>query len=318
MHALSILSILMVFFSSCSSCSSGTKDQQTETTKTEVVLEEYLDDYSVSEIELKGQDLSDIATTSKPVRSNRRSTEQSLEIKLATSKESMHPSVKSYQPKVITNSTSKPMPTFVPYKTTNIISSDVTEWRTKDLEIKDINVSLVGVNINTWLETPDYFTVLKETAKKFPIQILLDNLISNNPELNFNNPQTVKKALNEDIYYPYMSKLSNYKKTLQFADINEVVSYTRNHHIYGVAVGGLPYFGRPVEGGKERNINLGLLRGQMDEIAVKLPDTDVFLVAMINIIPNWLEESLDIHHIPQQQVEVLIYAFDRQGILVLA
>lgn len=174
-------------------------------------------------------------------------------------------------------------------------------------------VSLVGVNINSWLENPQYFETLQKQARGFSVQALLDNLQSYNPDLIFNHPLVVSKALKEDIYTPYLKSITNNKKIpLRFSDISNIVSYTRRYHIYGSAAGSLPYFGRPMEGA-ERSINLGILSGQLEEIAIKLPDTDIFLVAMINIIPNWLEEGWDIFHISQQELEILVYAFDRKG-----
>ena len=208
--------------------------------------------------------------------------------------------------------------TFQPYSIKRkIANTGIMEWKNRyQLAQKKYNVSLIGVNVNTWLENPEYFNILEVQGKDFSITNILDNLQSYNPNLVFNDPEVVRTALNTDIYQPYLNKISNYtEKSIRFSDINKVISYTRHYHVYGVAAGGLPYFGRPVEGG-QRNINLGLLSGQLDEAAVKLPDTDIFLVAMVNVIPNWLEEGMNIFHISQQELEILVYAFDRRGKLL--
>ena len=207
--------------------------------------------------------------------------------------------------------------TFRPYNAQTDINSGIMEWKNRyQKPQKKYNVSLVGVNIYSWLENPEYFNVLKEMSKKIPLRSLLENLQANNPNLVFNSPDVVRKALNSDIYTPYLKGISNYTdKNIRFSDVKEVISYTRRYHIYGVTAGGLPYFGRPMEGGK-REINLGILAGQIDEVAVKLPDTDIFLVAMINITPNWLEEGMNILHKSQQELEILVYAFDRRGKLL--
>ncbi|MGL4677309.1 MAG: hypothetical protein ACRCWI_06545 [Brevinema sp.] len=207
--------------------------------------------------------------------------------------------------------------TFQPYSTKNKVSSDVAEWRDRyQIAQEQYKVSLVGVNINSWLENPEYFNTLIDQAKKFPIATLLDNLQSYNPNLLFNDPSLVSSILNKDIYTPYLEVISNYQeKTIRFTDFKTVISYTRRYHIYGASAGDLPYFGRPIEGGK-REINLSTLNGQITEIATKLPDTDIFLVAMINVIPNWLEEGWDIFQVNQQELEILVYAFDRRGKLI--
>ncbi len=206
--------------------------------------------------------------------------------------------------------------TFVPYKASKISKADFAVWVDKGNAQEPLKASLVGVNVNTWLENPAYFTTLKEQAKSFSISYLLDNLQANNPNIQFNAPDLVADLLNEDIYSKYLKDISNYSaKNLRFADVTNIISYTRNIHIYGASAGRLPYFGRPVEGDK-RMLNLGLVDGQIDEIAVKLPDTDLFLVAMVNIVPNWLEEGWDIHQISQQELEILVYAFDRRGKLL--
>ncbi|MDK2817817.1 MAG: hypothetical protein KFW21_00010 [Spirochaetota bacterium] len=208
--------------------------------------------------------------------------------------------------------------TFQAYSTKRkIANTGIMEWKNRyQLAQKKYNVSLIGVNVNTWLENPEYFNILEVQGKDFSITNILDNLQSYNPNLVFNDPEVVRTALNTDIYQPYLNKISNYtEKSIRFSDINKVISYTRRYHVYGVAAGGLPYFGRPVEGG-QRNINLGVLSGQLDEAAVKLPDTDIFLVAMVNVIPNWLEEGMNIFHISQQELEILVYAFDRRGKLL--
>ncbi len=354
MHALSILSILMVFFSSCSSCSEGQPSVQTaQVVQAEPVIEEYNIE-EPTETEYKGQNVKDdiITPQKNPVIQGKSvqtdvvkkitiTEEQIAEpiayieassIDLPTNESEKIPEMISFISEELLVATALPvkesvvelpkktilresLTTFASYRPSHNVTSDIFQWYSKDPQ-KEYKVSLVGVNINTWLETPDYFTVLKDTAKKFSVRALLDNLASNNPNFIFNDPTVVSRALKEDIYTPYMQVLSNYKRPLQFADISEVVSYTRNYHIYGVAAGGLPYFGRPVEGGSNRELNLGLLRGQMDEVVAKLPDTDIYLVAMLNIIPNWLEEWLDINHVPQQQVEILVYAFDKKGKLL--
>ncbi len=339
MHALSILSILMVFFSSCSSCSGGQPSVQTaQVVQAEPVVEEYNFE-EPTETEYKGQNVKDdiilpkknpvnqgksvqtdvvkkITITEEPIVHAIDSEKIPEQISFISEELLVATSVKESVAELPKRIISREIPTtFTSYRASRNITSDIFQWYSKDTQ-KEYKVSLVGVNINTWLETPDYFTVLKDTAKNFSVRALLDNLASNNPNFIFNDPTVVSRALKEDIYTPYMQVLSNYKRPLQFADISEVVSYTRKYHIYGVAAGGLPYFGRPVEGGSNRELNLGLLRGQMDEVVAKLPDTDIYLVAMLNIIPNWLEEGLDINHVPQQQVEILVYAFDKKGKLL--
>ncbi|MGL5955068.1 MAG: hypothetical protein ACRC0X_00460 [Brevinema sp.] len=224
------------------------------------------------------------------------------------------------QDNMVANNTSlyrKNMETFRTYHTTNKVFSEVAEWRDRyQMPQEQYRVSLVGVNINSWLENPEYFNTLINQAKNFPISALLDNLQSYNPNLLFNDPSIVRSVLNTDIYTPYLNVISNYQeKTLRFTDFKTVISYTRRYHIYGVSAGDLPYFGRPVEGG-DREINLSTIDGQMIEIATKLPDTDIFLVAMINIVPNWLEEGWDIFQVNQQELEILVYAFDRRGKLL--
>jgi len=207
-----------------------------------------------------------------------------------------------------------PNVTFRTYQSKNKISNNFIEfYNMLDKKQKTYKVSLVGVNLNSWLENPKYFKNLEMMANKFPIENLLDNLKSYNPNLIFNDPMIVHKALNTDIYTPYLKIFTNNSISLQFKDIRKVISYTRRYHVYGVSIGDLPYFGQPIEGGKYREINLGMIGGQINEIAVKLPETDIFLVAMINIIPNWLEERTDIFQINQQQLEIIIYAFDRNG-----
>ncbi|MGL5955625.1 MAG: hypothetical protein ACRC0X_03345 [Brevinema sp.] len=220
------------------------------------------------------------------------------------------------QNRTVRNNTSQNS-TFCTYEIKTNISSDVAEWRDRYQKAQEqYRVSLVGVNINSWLENPEYFNTLIDQAKKFPVSALLDNLQSYNPTLLFNDPSLVSRVLNEDIYSSHLSVISNYQeKTLRFTDFKTVISYTRRYHIYGAAAGDLPYFGRPVEGGS-REINLSTINGQIMEIATKLPDTDIFLVAMINIVPNWLEEGWDIFQVSQQELEILVYAFDRHGKLL--
>jgi len=207
--------------------------------------------------------------------------------------------------------------TFSPYRAQKIANTGIIEWKDRYQKPQTkYNVSLIGVNVNSWLENPEYLNVLNVQGENFSISGLLDNLQSYNPNLVFNDPEVVKKALNNDIYSPYLKNISNYTdKNVRFSDVNRVISYTRRYHIYGVGAGGLPYFGRPMEGGK-REINLGVLPGQIDEVAVKLPETDIFLVAMINIVPNWLEEGMNILQKNQQELEIMIYAFDRKGKLL--
>ena len=207
--------------------------------------------------------------------------------------------------------------TFEAYKAQAKVSTGVMEWKDRyQVPQEKYKVSLVGVNINTWLENPRYFNILKKAAEKVSVRPLLDNLQANNPNLVFNDPNTVRRALNSDIYSPYLKIIPNYTdKNVRFADTKEAISYTRHYHIYGVTAGELPYFGRPMEGGK-REINLGVLPGQFDEITTRLPDTDIFLVAMINVTPNWLEEGMNLFHKSQQELEILVYAFDRKGKLL--
>lgn len=210
-----------------------------------------------------------------------------------------------------------PNTTFKPYIVQEKVDAGIMEWNDRYQDSQDkYKVSLVGVNINSWLENPVYFNTLQRAAEKFSIGPLLDNLQANNPNLVFNEPMIVRKALNNDIYSPYLKIIPNYTdKNVRFSDTREVISYTRHYHIYGATIGGLPYFGRPMEGG-QREINLGVLPGQIDEITTKLPDTDIFLVAMINVTPNWLEEGMNVFHKSQQELEILIYAFDRKGKLL--
>ena len=210
-----------------------------------------------------------------------------------------------------------PNNTFETYTTREKVDAGVMEWNNRyQVPQEKYKVSLVGVNINTWLENPRYFNILKKAAEKVSIKPLLDNLQANNPNLVFNSPAAVRKALTSDIYSPYLKIIPNYTdKNVRFADTKEAISYTRHYHIYGVTAGGLPYFGRPMEGGK-REINLGVLPGQFDEITARLPDTDIFLVAMINVTPNWLEEGMNLFHKSQQELEILVYAFDRKGKLL--
>ena len=203
--------------------------------------------------------------------------------------------------------------TFRPYRAERPVNNGLIRWQNKKEKQENYNVSLVGVNINSWIKHPAYFNTLKAQAKNFPVKALLDNLQSNNPNLTFNDPTITASALREDVYTPYWNIIKEKKeKPVLYSDITDVVSYTRRFYIYGAAAGGLPYFGRPMEGGK-REINLGVVGGQIDEIAVKLPETDIFLVAMLNIIPNWLEEGLDVFQVSQQRLEILVYAFDRNG-----
>ena len=210
-----------------------------------------------------------------------------------------------------------PSTTFRSYNAQKSIDNGIMEWKNRYQKAqKPYKVSLIGVNINSWLENPEYFNILKEMSKKIPLRSLLDNLQANNPNLSFNSPDVVRNALNSDIYTPYLKSISDYTdKNIRFSDVKEVISYTRRYHIYGVTAGGLPYFGRPMEGGK-REINLGVVAGQIDEVAVRLPDTDIFLVAMINVVPNWLEEGMNIFHKSQQELEILVYAFNRKGKLL--
>ncbi|MGL4563483.1 MAG: hypothetical protein ACRCVW_06500 [Brevinema sp.] len=211
----------------------------------------------------------------------------------------------------------RPQTTFSRYTASKNISMDVAIWKNRiAAKQTPYKVSLVGININTWLENPQYFNTLQKIGDSFPITSLLDNLQSYNPDLQFNDPALVKKILETDIYTPYLQNITSQSlPRLQFADIKSVISYTRNYHIYGVGAQEYPYFGRPSEG-SQRKINLGILRDQLNEITAKMPDTDIFLVAMINIIPNWLEETFDVFQINQQEVEILIYAFDRNRKLI--
>ena len=206
---------------------------------------------------------------------------------------------------------------FRPYRARKIVNTGILEWKNRYQKAQEkYNVSLVGVNVNSWLENPEYSNVLNAQGENFSVSGLLDNLQSYNPNLVFNDPEIVKQALNNDIYSPYLKSISNYTdKNVRFSDVNRVISYTRRYHIYGVGASGLPYFGRPMEGGK-REINLGILPGQIDEIAAKLPETDIFLVAMVNVVPNWLEEGMNILQKNQQELEIMIYAFDREGKLL--
>ena len=165
--------------------------------------------------------------------------------------------------------------TFRPYRAERPVNNGLIRWQNKKEKQENYNVSLVGVNINSWIKHPAYFNTLKAQAKNFPVKALLDNLQSNNPNLTFNDPTITASALREDVYTPYWNIIKEKKeKPVLYSDITDVVSYTRRFYIYGAAAGGLPYFGRPMEGGK-REINLGVVGGQIDEIAVKLPETDI-------------------------------------------
>lgn len=210
-----------------------------------------------------------------------------------------------------------PKNTFRAYRPKNRISNDMFEFHTyADPQQSKFRVSLVGVNINTWLENPENFNVLGYLAQQFPVENLLDNLVAYNPELEFNTPDVVFKALHTDIYSPYLKIITNRKSLPRyFSSVSNTVSFTRNYHIYGAAAQKFPYFGQPMEGGS-REINLGILPGQLEEYQAKLPDTDIFLVAMINISPNWLEEGWDIFQVNRQKITILIYAFNRQGKLI--
>ncbi|MGL4389014.1 MAG: hypothetical protein ACRCTJ_06460, partial [Brevinema sp.] len=207
--------------------------------------------------------------------------------------------------------------TFSPFRSSQNVSSDVAIWKNRlGYEQTSYNVSLVGINLNTWLENPEYLNTLQKIANDFPIRNLLTHLQSYNPTLVFNDPDLVKRILETDIYSPYFESIKQTPQIgVKFSDIKSTISYTRHYHIYGVGAQNYPYFGKPVEGGK-REINLGLLRDQLSEITVKMPDTDIFLVAVINIVPNWLEETLDIFQVNQQELEILIYAFDRNQKLI--
>lgn len=210
-----------------------------------------------------------------------------------------------------------PKNTFRAYRPKNKISNDMFEFHTyADPQQSKFRVSLVGININTWLENPENFNVLGYLARQFPVENLLDNLAAYNPELEFNTPDIVFKALHTDIYSPYLKIITNGKSLPRyFSSVSNTVSFTRNYHIYGAAAQQFPYFGQPVEGGS-REINLGIFPGQLEEYQAKLPDTDIFLVAMVNISPNWLEEGWDIFQVNRQKMTILIYAFDRQGKLI--
>ncbi|SFB94178.1 hypothetical protein SAMN02745150_01397 [Brevinema andersonii] len=210
-----------------------------------------------------------------------------------------------------------PKNTFRAYRPKNSISNDIFEFHTyADPQQSKFRVSLVGVNINTWLENPENFNVLEYLAQQFPVENLLDNLVAYNPKLEFNTPDVVFNALHTDIYSPYLKIITNRKSLPHyFSSVSNTVSFTRNYHIYGAAAQKFPYFGQPIEGGS-REINLGILPGQLEEYQAKLPDTDIFLVAMINISPNWLEEGWYIFQVNRQKITILIYAFNRQGKLI--
>ena len=94
--------------------------------------------------------------------------------------------------------------TFQPYSIKRkIANTGIMEWKNRyQLAQKKYNVSLIGVNVNTWLENLEYFNILEVQGKDFSITNILDNLQSYNPNLAFNNPDVVSTALNTDIYQP--------------------------------------------------------------------------------------------------------------------
>lgn len=224
---------------------------------------------------------------------------------------------KNTVPQIPLNMSVLPKNTFSAYRPKNKILNNVFEFYTAtNSQQPKFRVSLVGVNINTWLENPENFNVLGYLAQKFPVEDLLDNLVEYNPKLEFNTPDIVFKALHTDIYSPYLKVVTNAKSLPRyFSSVSNTVSFTRNYHIYGAAAQQFPYFGQPIEGAS-REINLGILPGQLEEYQAKLPDTDIFLVAMVNISPNWLEEAWDIVQVNRQKMTILIYAFNRQGKLI--
>ncbi|MGL4367688.1 MAG: hypothetical protein ACRCTQ_05370 [Brevinemataceae bacterium] len=221
-------------------------------------------------------------------------------------------------PKLSTTRPIIPAVTFRPYRAKKTLSLPQAYQCKKNLSFftKPAKVSLISISINTWLENPQNFEILREMGRKFPIADFMDNLQSYNPELEFNDPELVQELLNIDIYTPYTKVFENkISKPLMFSDVKEVVTYARKYNIYGISAGKFPYFGRPVEG-DQKMINLGILPGQLSEIRVKLPDTEIFLAAVINIVPNWLSEGLDIYQINQQEMQVSIFAFNKKGKLI--
>ncbi|MGL5721373.1 MAG: hypothetical protein ACRCY4_03110, partial [Brevinema sp.] len=210
-----------------------------------------------------------------------------------------------------------PQVTFLPYRGSP--SDSGTNFRIETVSKPDqapFNVTLVGVNVNAWLENPDTYKVLIEAAEQFPIPRFLDNIVHNNPEITLNNPELTSRILRMDIYAPYLSNVTKTPKLPPlFNEYRGAVAHTRNYNIYGTTAGGLPYFGTPTEGA-DRRINLAVNKHQFREYAVRFPDTDIFLVATINISPNWLEEGWDIRQENRQFADVFIYAFDRKGKLI--